>query len=128
MKITYKRNSVAISLSFNGIYILTEKLEITKTEVLIYLQFNLWICSNTKDPQVQNSSIIYSFKIFKNLIHCISTSQSELANDGWMIQAVHPVEAEIHLWKELKLTWICWLYPGSIFIPSWNFNKLAFAS
>lgn len=58
---TWKRNSVATSLSFNGIYVLTKKLEVTKTEV--FLQFNLWICSNTKDPQVQNSSIIYSFKI-----------------------------------------------------------------
>lgn len=54
---------MATSLSFNGIYILTEKLEITKTEVFLYLQLNLWICSDTKDPQVQNSSIIYSFKI-----------------------------------------------------------------
>lgn len=54
---------MATSLSFNAIYVITEKLEITKTEVYIYLQFSLWICSNTRDPQVQNSSIIYSFKI-----------------------------------------------------------------
>jgi len=57
------KGTVATSLSFNGIYVLTEKLEITKTEVFTYLQFRLWICSHTKDPQVQNSSIIYSFKV-----------------------------------------------------------------
>ena len=102
-------------------------MEVTKTEV-IYLQFNLWICSNTKDPQVQNSSIIYSFKInFKNLVHYISTSQSKLANDGWVILAACPLKLK-SIWMELKWTWICWQYPGSIFIPSWNFNKLAFAS
>lgn len=62
LKITNKRNNVATSLSFNGFYVLMGKLEITKTEVFIYLQFHLWIFSSTKDPQVSNSSIIYSFK------------------------------------------------------------------
>lgn len=43
LKITNKRNNVATSLSFNGFYVLMGKLEITKTEVFIYLQFHLWI-------------------------------------------------------------------------------------
>lgn len=44
--------------------------------------------------------------------------------DEWFKQL--PFEAEIHFEWELKWTWICWLYPGSIFIPFLKFQQTGF--
>lgn len=56
-------------------------------------------------PEFQHHLFFWN-KFLRTWSIVFSTSQSALANDGWMIQALHPVEAEIHLWMELKGTWM----------------------
>lgn len=72
------------------------------------------------------ASFILLKEIFKNLIHCISTSLH--VGTWWgMIQTACPLEAGIHL-NGAKVNSEHTDYTGSVFIPSWNSNKLAFAS
>lgn len=120
---------MATGLSFNGLYVLMEKLEITKTEVFIYLQFNLWIFFS-QILKILRSRIPASYILLKIFLRTWSiVLVPHKVGKRWVsVSSSYILWKLISTWMELKWTVNILTYSGSIFYTILRFQQTDFHS